>query len=346
MSSNIGIQNVLQYWMENTNLSANFIYSTVFPRVDPVFADFPARLHPDLVKALHASGIRSLFSHQLTAWEHAANGENIVITSGTASGKSLCYYLPILNELLNNPNAKALLLFPTKALAQDQLNKLLALADLIPGYDLRCATYDGDTPSMHRRAIRESVQILITNPDMLHLGILPHHTQWESFFSELRFVVIDEIHTYRGVFGSHVANVIRRFNRIASFYNAQPVYYMTSATIGNAGELAKKITGTQSVVISEDGAGHGEKTFLIYNPPIINEQLGIRRNALYEIVELEERLLKQNTQSIIFSQTRRSVELILTALQHAYPDFSSRIRGYRSGYLPKDRREIEMRLRE
>lgn len=346
MSSNLGIQTVMQHWMENSNLSPNFIFSTILPKVDPVYTDFPANLHPDLIQALQAIGIHKLYSHQRTAWEHAAAGENMVITSGTASGKSLCYYLPILNELLTDPKAKALLLFPTKALAQDQLYKLLALLDYVPGNDLNCATYDGDTTIMHRRAIRDSARILISNPDMLHLGILPHHTQWEGFLSGLRFVIIDEIHTYRGVFGSHVANVIRRLNRVAAFYSSQPKYYMTSATIGNAGELAQNLTGMQPVVISEDGAGHGEKTFFIYNPPIVNEQLGIRKNALYEAVELSESLLKQDTQSIIFSQTRRSVELILSALQHTYPGYAARIRGYRSGYLPKDRREIETGLRE
>ncbi len=242
--------------------------------------------------------------------------------------------------------ARALLLFPTKALAQDQLNKIQAILQFIPENKITVASYDGDTPAGHRKAIREKANIIVTNPDMLHLGILPHHTQWIEFFSNLGSIVIDEIHTYRGVFGSHVANVLRRLERITKHYHSQPQFFMTSATIGNAEELAQKLTGQPVTVISEDGAGHGRKNFLIYNPPFSNPDLGIRKSALFEAVRLSSLLLQNNLQTIVFARTRKTVELILSSFQQYFPQWRDRLRGYRSGYLPQDRREIEKGLRE
>ncbi len=272
--------------------------------------------------------------------------ENIVVTSSTASGKSLCYFLPILDKTLKEPNTRSLLLFPTKALAQDQLSKLEAMLNLIPNHQIKTAAYDGDTPANQRKIIRESANIIITNPDMLHLGILPHHTRWFDFFSNLNFTVLDEIHTYRGVFGSHVANVLRRLERVTNNYKSRPLYFMTSATIGNAKELAEKLIGQRVTLLSEDGAGQGSKKFFIYNPPLSNPELGIRKSALFEAVRINDSILKNDLQSIIFARTRKTVELILSSLQKYYPGWKDQLRGYRSGYLPKDRREIEKGLRD
>ena len=237
--------------------------------------------HPKIITALQQTGISQLYSHQRIAWDHSSKSENLVIISGTASGKSLCYYLPILDAMLKDPASRALLLFPTKALAQDQLHKIEALLQLIPSHQIKVASYDGDTSTTHRRNIRENANIIISNPDMLHLGILPHHTQWNDFFANLRYIVIDEIHTYRGVFGSHVANVLRRLERVTNHYHSRPQFIMTSATIGNAEELAQKLTGLPVTVISEDGAGHGCKNFLIYNPPLSNPDLGNPKKCHY-----------------------------------------------------------------
>ena len=346
MSGLSALDSVLNIWKADVDIQPNFVFSTSIPEVAPAFAGFPPNLSPALTQALAGFGITQLYSHQRAAWELSSTGSNIVITSGTASGKSLCYYLPILDRLLNHPEDKALLLFPTKALAQDQLNKIEAILQLIPAHQIRVATYDGDTSVLHRKSIKENANILITNPDMLHLGMLPHHTQWAAFFGNLRFVVLDEIHTYRGVFGSHVANVLRRLDRVAANYYAHPNYIMTSATIGNAADLAATLINQDVEVINTDGAGHGRKLFYIYNPPITNPELGIRKSALFEAMHLSSVLLRNKLQSIIFGRTRRTVELILASFQQYFPELYPLVRGYRSGYLPADRREIEKSLRE
>jgi DEAD/DEAH box helicase domain-containing protein len=273
-----------------------------------------------------------------------------VIATGTASGKTLGYNLPVLDRLLRDPEARALYIFPTKALAQDQL---AALHELLPRSEgPSAAIYDGDTPQRARRGIRNQAQLVLTNPDMLHVGILPHHTNWPDFFQRLQFIVIDELHTYRGVFGSHVANVLRRLGRVARFYGMEPQFCLTSATIANPVELARGLIEAPVELIDRDGSARGGKSFLIYNPPVIDQHLGIRISALQESVRLAEDLLAKDVQTIIFGRSRRAVELALTYLRQSAGVFmdgsqpEQSIRGYRSGYLPRQRREIERDLRQ
>ncbi|MEP0805716.1 MAG: DEAD/DEAH box helicase, partial [Chloroflexota bacterium] len=315
---------------------------------------FPDDLPAPLSQALIAAGIHSLYSHQLEAWTHARAGENIILSTGTASGKTLAYNLPVFAELLSNPNARALYLFPTKALTQDQFSNLQSLQSQI--VTLNSSIYDGDTPASARPAIRRNARILLTNPDMLHTGILPHHTNWLEFFSNLKFLVIDEAHTYRGVFGSHVANVLRRLKRVANFYGAKPQFILASATIGNPKELAEKLTEEPVRLIDNDGSARGPRHFLLYNPPLVDESLGLRKSSLLEGVRLAQNLLDHHVQTVVFARSRRSVEIILTYLQQnqssnanlelPITNYQSQIRGYRSGYLPSQRREIERGLRD
>ncbi|MDP3184538.1 MAG: DEAD/DEAH box helicase, partial [Anaerolineales bacterium] len=318
-----------------------------------------ADLPPALAEALTARGITSLYSHQAEVWEHARAGENVVLASGTASGKTLGYNLPVLSALLEDDDARALYLFPTKALAQDQLTTLTRLhvqtacPEQGEGFEhanVPTAIYDGDTPQSQRPAIRQKSRIILTNPDMLHTGILPHHTNWGDFFHNLKFVVIDEMHTYRGVFGSHVANVIRRLKRVARFYGANPQFILTSATIGNPAELAGRLVEEPVVLIDTDGSSRGERHFLIYNPPVVDPALGLRKSSLLESVRLAQDLLACGVQSVVFARSRRSVEIILRYLNEGQDSQAgnqqSQIRGYRSGYLPSQRREIEKGLRD
>jgi DEAD/DEAH box helicase domain-containing protein len=319
----------------------------------------PDDLHPQLAGALRARGINSLYTHQSVAWEHAQQGKSIVVVTGTASGKTLCYNLPVLDRLLQDPQGRALYLFPTRALAQDQRSTLSELLDHVPESRARLplAVYDGDTPVSARPSIRSKARLVLSNPDMLHTGILPHHTSWADFFQNLQYVVIDEMHAYRGVFGSHIANVMRRLQRIARHYGAAPQFILTSATIANPMELAEKLTETPVVLVDNDGAAYGARNFLIYNPPVVNQELGLRRSALQESVRLADDLLTYKIQGIIFGRSRRTVELILTYVRQralsnfdvpmpAANDEADRIRGYRSGYLPNQRREIEHGLRQ
>ena len=292
-----------------------------------------------------------LYSHQYEAWSHIFAGKNIVLATGTASGKTLAYNLPIISSLLTNTDARALYLFPTKALAQDQLSGLHRLQASIQ--NIRSAIYDGDTPQSQRALIRKNARIILSNPDMLHTGILPHHTNWADFFRNLRFVVIDEMHTYRGVFGSHVANVIRRLERVAKFYGAVPQFILTSATIGNPKELAERLIELSIELIDNDGSSRGERHFLVYNPPIIDESLGLRKSSIMESVRLTQDLLANDVQSVVFARSRRSLEMMLSYLTSPPSPLSvgegrrgEVIRGYRSGYLPSQRREIEKGLRD
>src|SRR5258706_5906788 len=239
-----------------------------------VFADFPEALAPALKQSLVSRSIRQLYSHQAEAFEHAMGGRNVVVVTPTASGKTLCYNLPILQCLMTDPSARAMYLFPTKALAEDQLAELQSAVDSI-GSQLRAFTYDGDTPQDARRAIRERANVVLTTPDMLHAGILPHHTKWAKAFENLRYVVIDELHYYRGVYGSHLANVLRRLKRICEFYGSSPQFICSSATIANPQELAEALTGLPFALVEENGAPAGEKFVVFYNPPVINRSLGI-----------------------------------------------------------------------
>ena len=318
-----------------------------FPARPPVFAPFPSTLDPRIVDALRARGIEQLFSHQAHAWALIERGRHVVVVTPTASGKTLCYNLPTLQALLEQPDARVLYLFPTKALAQDQLAELEALAKSLP--EMRMFTYDGDTPQDARRAVRARANLVLTNPDMLHSGILPHHTKWAALFQNLRYVVIDELHAYRGVFGSHLANVVRRLKRICAHYGSAPQFIMASATIANPGELASRITGAPVEEITESGAPTGEKTFLCYNPPVVNPELGIRAPYLGEAARLAIRLLREEIPTIVFAQSRLSTEVLLTAIKQGVADRatgdSGIVRGYRGGYLPNRRRAVERELR-
>jgi DEAD/DEAH box helicase domain-containing protein len=361
-----------------------------YPAREAQWAEFPEWLHEDLKVTYRAKGIRSLYTHQAAAAEAAHAGKNVVIVTPTASGKTLCYNLPVLDAILKDADARALYLFPTKALAQDQLAELY---DLNQRLDILAAegqnrgitqegglkpplheeretredwtparapqrqadsrfgvfTYDGDTPSDARKAIREKSHIVLTNPDMLHTGILPHHTRWTRLFENLQYIVIDELHTYRGVFGSHLCNVLRRLRRIAKFYGCSPQFICCSATIANPGELASRLIEEDVEVQAVNGAPAAEKTFVFYNPPVVNRALGIRRSYINEASRVSQEFLKNDLQTMVFANSRLHTELILTYLQQANPRMPGTpetIRGYRGGYLPNERREIERGLRD
>jgi DEAD/DEAH box helicase domain-containing protein len=317
-----------------------------FPARPAVTVPFPTSLDPRLVEALRARGISQLYSHQARAWELVEGGRHVVIVTPTASGKTLCYNLPILQTLLREPDARVLYVFPTKALAQDQLAELEQIAKSLP--ELRMFTYDGDTPQDARRAVRARASLVLTNPDMLHSGILPHHTKWAVLFQNLKFVVIDELHAYRGVFGSHLANVVRRLKRICRHYGSRPQFIMTSATIANPGELAQRQTGEAVTEVAESGAPTGEKLFVCYNPPVVNPELGIRAPYLGEAATLALRFLRARIPTIVFAQSRLATEVLLTAIKRGVADRTGDtgiVRGYRGGYLPTRRRAVEQGLR-
>lgn len=322
------------------------------PEREPVYADFPAWLDRRLVAALADRGISRLFSHQVDALEAVHAGRSTVIVTPTASGKTLCYNLPVLNEIAARPEARALYLFPTKALAQDQMTEVHDLITRL-GLDIKTFTYDGDTPPTARRAVRSAGHIVVTNPDMLHTGILPHHTGWVKLFENLAYVVVDEIHNYRGVFGGHVANVLRRLDRICRFYGSDPIFVCCSATIANPRELASWVTGREMTLVDRNGAPSGPKHFIFYNPPVVNRELGIRRSSLLEARRLAETFLRHGVATIVFARSRVTTEVLLSYIKEALgepagreaPGRPSRVRGYRGGYLPGERREIERGLR-
>jgi DEAD/DEAH box helicase domain-containing protein len=318
-----------------------------FPPRPPVLVPFPASLDPRIGDALRARGIDELYSHQAHAWDLIAKGQHVVVVTPTASGKTLCYNLPALQALVHQPDARILYLFPTKALAQDQLAELEELARQLP--EMRMFTYDGDTPQDARRAVRARANLVLTNPDMLHSGILPHHTKWATLFQNLRYVVIDELHAYRGVFGSHLANVLRRLRRICRHYGSAPQFIMASATIANPGELASRLIGEPVEEIAESGAPTGDKVFVCYNPPVVNRELGIRAPYLGEAAKFAIRFLKQKIATIVFAQSRLATEVLLTSIKSGVADKtgdSGIVRGYRGGYLPTRRRAVEKGLRE
>lgn len=320
------------------------------PAREARYAPFPSALHQSLISTLcvQSSGIERLYLHQSQAIESALRGENVVVVTGTASGKTLCYNLPVLHTLLTDPNARALYLFPTKALAQDQAN---ALSQIISNLQspISIRLYDGDTPPSHRPSIRKSSGILLSNPDMLHTGILPHHPKWAEWFANLRFVVLDELHTYRGVFGSHMANVIRRLKRICAFYGAAPQFICTSATISNPQSLAEKLIEAPVTLVDEDGSPRAEKSILIYNPPLIDPALGQRRSYLLEAQRLAGEFLADDAQTALFARSRNATEILLGYVRDEAQKRGRNpqsVRGYRGGYLPLERREIERGLRE
>jgi len=319
-----------------------------YPAREAQWAEFPEWVQVDLRMAYNAKGIRQLYTHQAAAAEAVHAGKNVVIVTPTASGKTLCYNLPVLNAILANDDTRALYLFPTKALAQDQLAELHDLNQRLENR-IGVFTYDGDTPIDARKAIREKSHVVLTNPDMLHTGILPHHTRWTRLFENLRYIVVDELHTYRGVFGSHLCNVLRRLQRIARFYGSKPQFICCSATIANPGELGSRLIEDEVEVLAANGAPAAEKTFVFYNPPVVNRALGIRRSYINEGSRVAQEFLKHDLQTMVFANSRLHTELILTYLQQANPQQPGKpetIRGYRGGYLPNERREIERGLRE
>lgn len=342
------VEEILAAIQNNPSLSKNIAYYKIIDEKKGEYAPLPDSLEPSLQEALKKRGISSLFTHQSMAIDNAINKKNTVIVTPTASGKTLCYNIPILNEIIKNPEARALYLFPTKALSQDQYNEAYELAKLTDR-EIKIYTFDGDTPSSARRTIRAAGQIVVTNPDMLHTGILPHHTLWIKLFENLKYIVIDEVHQYRGVFGSHFANVLRRLKRIAQFYNSNPTYIGCSATISNPKELIETLTDEPFEVIDKSGAPQGKKIYIFYNPPIINRELGIRRSAKKEVRRLAMQFLARNIQTIIFSRSRLEVEIITTYMKRAMIKANKNpnlICGYRGGYLPNERREIEKGVKD
>jgi len=312
------------------------------------YVDYPVEVHPRLVHALQKKGFNSLYSHQRLAWQKVKEGKNIVVVTPTASGKTLCYNLPILDQILRDPSSRAIYLFPTKALSQDQRAELDEIIELLKE-EIKIFTYDGDTPQDARKAIRSQGQIIITNPDMLHSGILPHHTKWIKLFENLKYVVIDELHNYRGVFGSHVANVLRRLKKIAAFYGSKPRFILSTATIANPAEMAQKMIEEPVELIDQNGAPAGEKYFVFYTPPVVNAQLGIRRSYINEARRVAALFLRHKLQTIVFAQSRLLTEVLVTYLKEDIEKSlkdEGLIRGYRGGYLPTRRREIEKGLRE
>src|SRR6266852_1837852 len=365
-----------------------------YPAREAQWAEFPEWVHADLRAAYGEKGIKKLYTHQAEAAEAVHAGKNVVIVTPTASGKTLCYNLPVIDAILKDEDARALYLFPTKALAQDQLaelydlnqrldwmvaggsereeqsdrskdrplqeagvtqegraeaRRLLKAEDAAASSRFGVFTYDGDTPGDARKAIREKSHIVLTNPDMLHTGILPHHTRWTRLFENLKYIVIDELHTYRGVFGSHLCNVLRRLRRIARFYGRDPQFICSSATIANPGDLAARLLEADVEVLNGNGAPSAEKTFIFYNPPVVNRALGIRRSYINESARVAQEFLKHELQTIVFANSRLHTEMLLTYLQQANPRAPGKpetIRGYRGGYLPNERREIERGLRD
>lgn len=341
------LEQLIDYIKSRPEFMQNVTHWETLPQKQADFSDFSTAVDDRLKDALQQKGIRQLYSHQADAFQQVQEGKNVVLVTPTASGKTLCYNLPILNQILADEEARALYLFPTKALAQDQYSELHDLVSIL-NVDIKTYTFDGDTPVSARQAIRRAGHIVITNPDMLHQGILPHHTIWLKLFENLRYIVIDEVHYYRGVFGSHLANVIRRLKRIANFYNSNPQFICCSATIANPKELVEKIVEEDVQLIDRNGAPRGRKHFILYNPPLINPELGIRRSVLTEVNHVSRMFMETGVQSIVFARSRTRVEILTRYLKEQARRLkvkTNRIRGYRGGYLPLERREIESGLR-
>jgi DEAD/DEAH box helicase domain-containing protein len=310
------------------------------------YVTLPQDLEARLVAALAGRGVERLYTHQAAAWESVQAGRHTVIVTPTASGKTLCYNLPVLQAALRE-QAKALYLFPTKALAQDQVAELMALNEA-GALGVRAFTFDGDTPGDARKAVRTRGDIVVSNPDMLHQGILPHHTKWAQFFESLRYVVIDEMHSYRGVFGSHVANVLRRLQRICRFYGSEPLFILCSATIANPAELAGELLDAEVHAITDSGAPQGARHLLLWNPPVINPDLGIRASARSQTTRIAKQAVKNGLKSIVFAQSRLMVEVLTKYMKDAFdrdPRNPARVAAYRGGYLPSERRAMEQKLR-
>ncbi len=325
----------------------NVVRWEVMPPREAKYADFPADLDARLLPVLQKRGIHRLYSHQAHAVREVLAGRDVVVVTPTASGKTMCYNLPVLSSILKDEDSRALYLFPTKALSADQVSELYELIEEM-GVDIKTFTYDGDTPGAARRAVRQAGHIVVTNPDMLHSGILPHHTKWVKLFENLKYIVIDEIHTYRGVFGSNLANVLRRLLRLCDFYGSRPQFILCSATIANPRELAETLTGRTVEMVDDNGAPMGARHFVFYNPPVVNRQLGIRKGVIPETRSITSMLLKNGIQTITFARSRLTVEVLTKYLKDLVRDplgNAGRVRGYRGGYLPTERRAIERGLR-
>lgn len=347
----MGIREAINRLRMDSEFMANVAAWEQIPARAARYGEFPPGIDARLIAVLRERGTAPLFTHQAASIEAALAGENVAVVTGTASGKTLCFTLPVVNNLLADAEARALMLFPTKALAQDQAASLAGLLGALDAADqIPVRTYDGDTPSTRRRTIRDEARILISNPDMLHAGILPHHPRWASFFENLRWVVVDEMHVYRGVFGSNVANLMRRLRRICRFYGAQPQFMLASATIANPKELAERLIEAPVQLVSQDldGAPRAAKHILIYNPPVVDRELGIRRAYTLETTRIAERFLINGVQTAVFARARMTTEVLLGYIRDAFErdgGEASAIRGYRGGYLPLERREIERGLR-
>ncbi|HSP20731.1 MAG TPA: DEAD/DEAH box helicase, partial [Planococcus sp. (in: firmicutes)] len=338
---------LLAEWKTEPEMMERIEHWHTRPEKQAAYADFPPEMHESLKAALRKKGIEQLYTHQRQAFDLAVDGKSFTAVTPTASGKSYCYHLPVLHKILNDPGARALYLFPTKALAQDQKSDLHDLIEKTEK-EILSYTYDGDTSPAIRTKVRKAGQIVMTNPDMLHSAILPHHTKWVSLFENLHYIVIDELHTYKGVFGTHVAHVIRRLKRICEFYGSNPVFICTSATIANPKELAENLTNEKHVLIDQNGAPSGKKHILFYNPPIVHPTFGVRRSAVLEVRDLATHLIKQGIQTIVFAKSRVRVEMLVTYLQAITKTKlqDESIKGYRGGYLPTERRAIEKGLRD
>lgn len=344
----MNITQYLERFRSNPETARNITYWHTEPAKEAVYAPFPAWLDGRVAQALHKRGISQLYSHQAEALERVHEGEDVVVVTPTASGKTLCYNLPVLNAICRDDTTRALYLFPTKALAADQVSELYEMITEA-GVDVKTYTYDGDTPPAARQAVRQAGHIVVTNPDMLHSGIMPHHTKWVKLFENLKFIVIDEVHTYRGVFGSHMANVMRRLLRLCDFYGSHPRIICCSATIANPLELAQNICGRTMELVDNNGAPTGEKHFIFYNPPVVNEMLGIRKSAVLEARKIATDLIVNHISTITFARSRVAVEVLLSYLKELVRTqlgTSDMVRGYRGGYLPTERRAIEKGLRD
>lgn len=337
---------ILDKFLENSKFSTNIAVQHLEEAKEAQWSQIPDQLHPWVKETLGELGYQKLYMHQSKAIRHILKGTNTVISTGVSSGKSLCYQLPILHSLSYNPENSALCLYPTKALAQDQFKSFspfMKTFSQVSETNPKLNIYDGDTEQSQRRAIRDQANVIISNPDMLHLSILPNHNSWAKFFANLKYIVIDEVHMYRGIFGSHFTNVLRRLKRICTHYGSSPIFILTSATIGNTQEFITSIIEQLFIIIDKDTSPQGNRHFLIYNPPLVNEELGIRRSALLETTRIAHFFNKLDVQTLIFTRSRRSVELIVNNLKS---HDSNALAGYRSGYLKHERRDIEKQFKE
>src|SRR3954464_7257610 len=341
-------RSVLDQLLDEPSLARGVVHHEIIEARAAEHAEWPDWLDPRIRAGLAKRGIERPYTHQADAIQAVHDRQDIVVVTPTASGKSLCYTVPVLQSLAEDPSARALFLFPTKALSQDQVAEFGDLV-LDAGLEVSAACYDGDTPAPIRSAVRKAGQVVVTNPDMLHSAILPHHTKWFQLFEQLRVIVVDELHTYRGVFGSHVANVLRRLLRLCAHYGSTPVIVCCSATIGNPAELARMLTGRPARLIDRNGAPSGEKHVLLVDPPVLDPATGARGSALTLAQRWALPFLRAGRQTVVFGKSRVAVEIMLSNLRETLrADLGprSRIRGYRAGYLPTERRSIERGLRD